>query len=134
MNGYDGMYPQYQFYQGPRPGTEFDPKFGTDALMQLLFQQQTKQQLLDAFVPGGSTGSGMPMQQPQGSPAGASFLEQLLAAIPQQNATPAAPAAPVAPVAPVAPANTQKKRKPATQDGGGMVDRGGYGGLGMSGY
>jgi hypothetical protein len=126
MNGYDGYYPQYQFYQGPRPGRQFDPKFLNDALIQLLFKSQTQGQILDAFTPGAGGGSGAPAQ------GGNAYLEQLLAQT-QQGAAPAAPAAQAA--APLQQLLEEEGRKRnIMMDGGGMIDRQGYGGLGMAGY
>ena len=124
---YDGNYPQYQFYQGPRPDRQFDPKMLDNALLQLLFQSQTQNQLLDAFTPGGAGGSGAPAQ------GGGSYLEQLLAQSQQAPAAQQTPAA-QAPASPVAQVLAEAKKRQMMMDGGGMVDRSGYGGLGMSGY
>ena len=96
MQNYDGYYPQYQFASGglmqalsPNQAT-YDPKFMQDSFLQKLLMEQTKQQILNAFTPGGGQGAA-------GAPAASnlSFLEQLLASTP----TPAAPPAPK-PVAP----------------------------------
>jgi hypothetical protein len=127
MNGYDGYYPQYQFYQGPRPGRQFDPKYLNDALIQLLFKSQGQQQILDAFTPGGTGGSGAPAQ------GGNAYLDQLLA---QQQQAPA-PAAQAAPLQQLLEEEMRKRTGNNTQfnlEGGGMIDRQGYGGLGMAGY
>jgi hypothetical protein len=123
MNGYDGYYPQYQFYQGPRPSRQFDPKYLNDALIQLLFKTQGQQQILDAFTPGGTGGSGAPAQ------GGNAYLDQLLAQT--QQAAPAAPQT----VAPLQQLLEEEGRKRNMMlEGGGMIDRQGYGGLGMAGY
>jgi hypothetical protein len=124
MNGYDGNYPQYQFYQGPRPGRQFDPKYLNDALIQLLFKTQGQQQILDAFTPGGTGGSGAPAQ------GGNAYLDQLLAQT-QQGAAPAAQA--MAPLQQILEEAPRRKREMMIE-GGGMIDRQGYGGLGMAGY
>jgi hypothetical protein len=125
MNGYDGNYPQYQFYQGPRPGRQFDPKYLNDALIQLLFKTQGQQQILDAFTPGGTGGSGAPAQ------GGNAYLDQLLAQT-QQAAPQAAPQM-AAPLQQLLEEEGRKKRN-MMLEGGGMIDRQGYGGLGMAGY
>jgi hypothetical protein len=125
MNGYDGNYPQYQFYQGPRPSRQFDPKFLNDALIQLLFKSQTQGQILDAFTPGAGGGSGAPAQ------GGNAYLDQLLAQT-QQAAPQAAPQM-AAPLQQLLEEEGRKKRN-MMLEGGGMIDRQGYGGLGMAGY
>jgi hypothetical protein len=125
---YDGNYPQYQFYQGPRPSRQFDPKYLNDALIQLLFKTQTQGQILDAFTPGAGGGSGAPAQ------GGNAYLDQLLAQ--QQGAAPAAPQT-AAPLQQLLEEEMRKRTGNNTQfnlEGGGMMDRQGYGGLGMAGY
>jgi hypothetical protein len=117
MNGYDGNYPQYQFYQGPRPRREFDPKYLNDALIQLLFKTQTQGQILDAFTPGAGGGAGAPAQ------GGNAYLDQLLAQTQQ-----------AAPLQQLLEEEGRKKYGNMMLEGGGMMDRGGYGGLGMAGY
>jgi hypothetical protein len=130
MNEYDGNYPQYPMYFGPRPSRQFDPKYLNDALIQLLFKTQGQQQILDAFTPGGSGGSSASAQ----GQGGASYLDQLLAQQQQAQAPAQAPAAQAAaPLQQLLEEETRKKRN-MMMDGGGMIDRGGYGGLGMSGY
>jgi hypothetical protein len=124
MNGYDGYHPQYQFYQGPRPGRQFDPKYLNDALIQLLFKSQGQQQILDAFTPGAGGGSGAPAQ------GGNAYLDQLLAQ--QQQAAPQAAPQMAAPLQQLL--EEEGRKRNMMLEGGGMMDRQGYGGLGMAGY
>ena len=125
-NNYDGYYPQYQFASGglmqalsPNQAA-YDPKFLQDSLLQKLFEEQTKQQILNAFTPGagGSTGGGVPggVSAPGG---GLSFLEQLLASTAPVPASPPAPVPGTAPVpAPVPTTPVANKGKIMTQSGG----------------
>lgn len=119
MQNYDGYYPQYQFASGglmqalsPNQAT-YDPKFMQDSFLQKLLMEQTKQQILNAFVPGG--GQGAPGGASAPGAGGMSYLEQLLASTP----TPAAPPAPQ-PVAPPvqapAPVQTSGKKRRMTND------------------
>lgn len=126
MTGYDGNYPQYPTYYGPRPGRQFDPKYLNDALIQLLFKTQGQQQILDAFTPGYTGGSGAPAQ------GGNAYLDQLLAQ--SQQAAPAAPVAAQQASPLAALLEDEAKKRNIMMDGGGMIDRQGYGGLGMAGY
>jgi hypothetical protein len=126
MTGYDGNYPQYPTYYGPRPGRQFDPKYLNDALIQLLFKTQGQQQILDAFTPGGTGGSGAPAQ------GGNAYLDQLLTQT-QQAAPQAAPQM-AAPLQQLLEEEGRKKYGNMMLEGGGMMDRQGYGGLGMAGY
>lgn len=120
MNGYDGYYPQYQFAQGglmqalsPQQAA-YDPKFLQDSLLQKLFQEQTKQQILNAFTPGGGA-NGIPGGV-MSNPIGQSYLEQLLASTTPVPASPPAPK-PVAPPAPApVPVQVDTRKRRVTND------------------
>jgi hypothetical protein len=119
----------------------YDPKYRNEALLTELLRNNTLDQLLFAFDPANfrQTPEPMPLYNPnqtgQGGPqggggaGGGSYLDQLLAGT--QQAPAAAPAAAAAPLMQIL--EEPKKRK-IMMDGGGRIDRSGYGGLGMSGY
>ena len=111
---YDGNYPQYQFASGglmqalsPNQAA-FDPKFMQDSFLQKLLQEQTKQQIMNAFVP----------QQ------GGSFLEQIMNSNAPIPAAPPAPQPVVPPVPQPNPVQVNPKKRRATND---MQDRYGRG-------
>jgi hypothetical protein len=115
----------------------YPEKYRTDELLQELLKNNTLDQLLYAFDPKNfrQTPQPMPLYDPNGTGQGdASYLDQLLGQQGQQPAAPPAQAqAPQAnPLQQLLEEETRKRQM--MMDGGGRMDRGGYGGLGMSGY
>ena len=117
----------------------YDQKYRNEKLLAELLRNNTLDQLLFAFDPANfrQTPEPMPLYNPnptgQSSQpgAGGSYLDQLLQGMPA--GAPAAPAPAPAQI-PIMPNAEELKKRKAMMDGGGMIDRGGYGGLGMSGY
>jgi hypothetical protein len=115
----------------------YPEKYRTDALLQQLLKNNTLDQLLYAFDPGlfQQTPNPLPLYDPRGTgqngPGGGSYLDQLLAQT-QQAPAPVAPMPQAA--APLQQILQEAPRKKREWESGGMVDRQGYGGLGMAGY
>jgi len=114
----------------------YDPKYRNDALVQELLKGNVLDQILYAFDPANFRQTPQPLPlydpNPTGQNAGgSSYLDQLLAGT--QQAPAAAPVAASA-AAPLMQILEDPKKRKITVDGGGMIDRSGYGGLGMSGY
>jgi hypothetical protein len=114
----------------------YPEKYRNDALMQALMKNNVLDQLLYAFDPANfrQTPEPLPLYDPRGTgqSGGGSYLDQLLG---QQGQQPAALQAQVPQANPLQQLLEEEARKrQAMMDGGGMIDRQGYGGLGMAGY
>jgi hypothetical protein len=114
----------------------YPERYRNDQLVQELMKNGVLDQLLYAFDPANfrQTPEPMPLYDPRGTGQGdTSYLDQLLGQQGQPPATPPAPAQ--APQAnPLQQLLEEARNRQAMMDGGGRMDRGGYGGLGMSGY
>lgn len=114
----------------------YPEQYRNDPLIQALFKNNVLDQLLYAFDPGNfrQTPQPMPLYDPNQQAMagqGGSYLDQLLAQT-QAAQAPVAPAAQAA--APLQQILQEAPRKKREWESGGMIDRQGYGGLGMAGY
>jgi hypothetical protein len=116
----------------------YPEKYRTDALLQQLLKNNTLDQLLFAFDPSNfrQTPEPLPLYDPrgtgQGGQGGGSYLDQLLGQQGQQAAPQQAAAPQIAPLQQLLEEEARKRNM--MLEGGGMMDRQGYGGLGMAGY